>query len=85
MLISSFGANDSGRRVVGKIRAGVIGECKKEFETGIFATLETSIKLAKGTVESPAQDTKIEQVLFCESQTNFRMFEFCCVLVIWVR
>lgn len=71
MLISSFGANDSGRRVVGKIRSGVIGECKKEFETGIFATLETSIKLAKGTVESPAQDTKIEQVLFCGSQTNF--------------
>src|SRR6202035_143236 len=47
----SFGSNyDPGRRIVGKMRGGVVGECKKEFETGIFATLETSIKLAKGTV-----------------------------------
>ena len=60
----SFGSNyDSGRRIVGKIRGGVVGECKKEFETGIFATLETSIKLAKGTVESPARSVVVEQVL----------------------
>jgi Exocyst complex component Sec5 len=60
---SSFGTNyDPGRRIVGKVRTGVITECKKEFETSIFATLETCIKLAKGTVESPAQDTQIEQV-----------------------
>jgi hypothetical protein len=48
---------------VGKVRAGVVGECKKEFELSIFATLETSIKLAKGTVESPATGVQIEQVL----------------------
>jgi len=47
---------------VGKTRAGIVGECKKEFETGIFAILETSIKLAKGTVESPARDTSVEPV-----------------------
>jgi len=59
----SFGANlEPGRRVVGKIRGGVIGECKKEFETTIFATLETAIKLAKGTVVSPVSED-IEQVL----------------------
>jgi hypothetical protein len=59
----SFGSNyDPGRRIVGKMRGGVVGECKKEFETGIFATLETSIKLAKGTVQSPAQDFQVEQV-----------------------
>jgi len=63
-LTGSFGTVDSGRRVVGKIRAGVIGDCKKEFETGIFALLETTIKLAKGSVESPAYDAKIEQVRF---------------------
>jgi hypothetical protein len=48
---------------VGKVRGGVVGECKKEFETGIFAMLETSIKLAKGTVESPAKNVQVEQVL----------------------
>jgi hypothetical protein len=59
-----FGSNyDMGRRIVGKIRGGVVGECKKEFETGIFATLESSIKLAKGTVESPARSVAVEQVL----------------------
>jgi Exocyst complex component Sec5 len=47
---------------VGKVRTGIVGECKKEFETGIFAMLETSIKLAKGSVESPARDTAIEPV-----------------------
>ena len=47
---------------MGKTRAGIVGECKKEFETGIFAILETSIKLAKGTVESPARDTSVEPV-----------------------
>src|SRR5579859_2046809 len=58
----SFGANhDPGRRVIGKIRGGVIGECKKEFERTIFASLETSIKLAKGTVISPVSED-IEQV-----------------------
>lgn len=58
----SFGANyDPGRRVLGKIRGGVIGECKKEFESTIFACLETSIKLAKGSVVSPVSED-IEQV-----------------------
>ena len=47
---------------MGKIRGGVVGECKKEFETGIFATLETSIKLAKGTKDSPARNVTVEQV-----------------------
>lgn len=47
---------------MGKVRGGVIGECKKEFETGIFAMLESSIKLAKGTVESPVRDVQVEQV-----------------------
>jgi Exocyst complex component Sec5 len=62
-LTRSFGANnDSGRRIVGKVRTGIVGECKKEFETGIFAMLETSIKLAKGSVESPARDTAVEPV-----------------------
>src|SRR5271163_46958 len=70
MLISSFGTNDTGRRIVGQIRGGVIGECKKEFETGVFATLETTIKLAKGSVESPVKDVKVEQdvrLLLCIS------------------
>ena len=59
----SFGSTyDSGRRIVGKVRGGVVGECKKEFETGIFAMLETSIKLAKGAVESPARDVQVEHV-----------------------
>lgn len=59
----SFGTNyDAGRRIVGKVRGGVAGECKKEFETVLFAMLETSIKLAKGTVESPARDVQVEQV-----------------------
>jgi len=49
---------------VGKTRSGVIGECRKEFETSIFATLETAIKLVKGAVISPAQDDTIEQVCF---------------------
>jgi len=63
-LMYSFGSNyDAGRRIVGKIRGGVVGECKKDFETGIFATLESSIKLAKGTVESPARSVAVEQVL----------------------
>jgi len=58
----SFGANhDPGRRVIGKIRGGVIGECRKEFESTIFASLETSIKLAKGSVVSPVSED-IEQV-----------------------
>jgi hypothetical protein len=63
-LLCSFGLNyDSGRRIVGKVRGGIVGECKKEFESGIFAILETSIKLAKGTVESPAaRDVQVEQV-----------------------
>jgi len=55
---------------VGQIRGSVVGECKKEFETGVFATLETSIKLAKGSVESPVKDVKVEQdvrVLLCIS------------------
>ena len=47
---------------MGKVRGGVVGECKKEFETGIFAMFETSIKLVRGTVESPARDVQIEQV-----------------------
>ena len=47
---------------MGKVRAGVVAECKKEFETGIFAILETSIKLAKGAVESPAWDRIVDQV-----------------------
>ena len=47
---------------MGKVRTGIVSECKKEFETGIFAMLETSIKLAKGTVESPARDTTVEPV-----------------------
>lgn len=63
-MTGSFGAtHDPGRRVVGKIRGGVTGECKKEFETGIFATLETCIKLAKGSVESPARDSQVELVI----------------------
>jgi len=67
----SFTGNDSGRRVVGKVRAGVIGECKKEFEASVFATLETSIKLARGVVESLPQDDKIEQVL------SFGVLDLC--------
>lgn len=47
---------------MGKVRAGIVGDCKKELETGIFTILETSIKLAKGTVESPARDIQVEQV-----------------------
>ena len=62
--VCSFGSNyDSGRRIVGKVRTGVVVECKKDLETGIFAMLETSIKLAKGTVESPVRDSQVEQVL----------------------
>lgn len=60
---SSFGQSyDSGRRIVGNIRGGVMAECKKEFETGIFTILETSIKLAKGSVESPVTDVQVEHV-----------------------
>jgi len=88
----SFGSNyDSGRRIVGKVRGGVVGECKKEFETTIFATLETSIKLAKGTVESPARDFQVEQVTPPQSSLSVkgygkltcRTYDCCCVLVIW--
>jgi hypothetical protein len=82
-LIGSFGAtHDPGRRVVGKIRGGVTGECKKEFETGIFATLETCIKLAKGSVESPARDSQVELVPptpWGITLTECRMSECCCV------
>jgi hypothetical protein len=63
--VYSFGSkHDSGRRIVGKVRTGVVSECKKEFETAIFAMLETSIKLAKGAVESPAWDRKVDQVTY---------------------
>ena len=53
---------------MGKIRGGVVGECKKEFEAGIFAMLESSIKLAKGTVESPVNDVQVEHVFFQEGR-----------------
>ena len=66
---------------MGKIRGGVVGECKKEFETGIFAMLETSIKLAKGTVESPARSVVVEQVSSLTARINLRTFGCCCALV----
>jgi hypothetical protein len=80
----SFGSNyDPGRRIVGKMRGGVVSECKKEFETGIFATLETSIKLAKGTVKSPVQDVQVEQVYTLIGVADGRMYGYYCVSVIW--
>ena len=82
MLTFSFGSNyDAGRRIVGKVRVGVLGECKKEFETGIFTILETSIKLAKGTVQSPARDVQIEQAYSIQYDSNERMFGYFYVLV----
>jgi hypothetical protein len=95
----SFGANhDPGRRVIGKIRGGVIGECKKEFESTIFTSLETSIKLAKGSVVSPVSDD-IEQVpipcpgvilvqlvFFHYRPPLFPLWDICFeVSVLWMR
>ena len=95
----SFGANhDPGRRVVGNIRGGIIGECKKEFESTIFASLETSIKLAKGSVISPVSED-IEQVpIPCSGVILFQFAFFHCraplfpslrylfeVSVLWMR
>jgi hypothetical protein len=82
----SFGSSyDPGRRVVGKIRAGVVSDCKKEFETGIFATLETSIKLAKGTVDSPASDVRVDHVCPLSPPTSLPHLNLSTILsFLWV-
>jgi hypothetical protein len=65
------------------VRGGVVGECRKELELSIFATLETSIKLAKGTVKSPATEVQIEQVSAAKREAHKRIFDYCYVLVTW--
>lgn len=68
---------------MGKVRSGVLGECRKELELSIFATLETSIKLAKGNVRSPATDIQIEQVLTTKRGANERISGRYYVLATW--